>query len=350
MPRLYFADDLFGRLETHLPAVHHDDVAELAGERAAARALDDPVRVAAVEHIEPWRGRVGQVNLVGLDVMVTVLAGGELAQEPRPGVLGLALEQHVAVRAAGLGHQVRHRPADDDHRATRPESIGNLEHAGHLDDVPGNRHHVRVGLVVHDLARVFVAQRDREFVRRQGRQGEQSERRKDGIVRRQHDEVLEAPVRGRKSGRDEVNARTGLGVDGAAGCSRVAGRHLRPSAVKAALPILRPQTAAKERHKLSVCKCAGQRRYAAGKGGADDAAEPLVIDGFVTMSDGCKLYFQRHGSGGETVIVPNGLFYATDWQRLATNRTVVFYDVRNRGRSDATNDPAAARQGHSRRR
>jgi proline iminopeptidase len=70
-----------------------------------------------------------------------------------------------------------------------------------------------------------------------------------------------------------------------------------------------------------------------------------VSDGFVTMSDGCKLWFQRHGSGGETVIVPNGLFYATDWQRLATNRTVVFYDVRNRGQSDATNDPAALARG-----
>jgi proline iminopeptidase len=64
-------------------------------------------------------------------------------------------------------------------------------------------------------------------------------------------------------------------------------------------------------------------------------------EGFVLAADGSRLYFQQHGpSGGDVLLVPNGLFYVTDWQRLAADRSVVFYDVRNRGRSDAVDDPA----------
>ena len=73
--------------------------------------------------------------------------------------------------------------------------------------------------------------------------------------------------------------------------------------------------------------------------------ESSMRSGFVTTSDGCRLYFERHGSGSEIVIVPNGLYYAADWQRLAAHRTVIFYDVRNRGRSDAIDDPRALARG-----
>ena len=42
--------------------------------------------------------------------------------------------------------------------------------------------------------------------------------------------------------------------------------------------------------------------------------------------------------GPQTVILPGRLFIFNDFQRLAKGRTLIFYDMRNRGRSDAVTD------------
>jgi pimeloyl-ACP methyl ester carboxylesterase len=63
-----------------------------------------------------------------------------------------------------------------------------------------------------------------------------------------------------------------------------------------------------------------------------------VESGFVTSSDGVRLYYEKVGSGSEIVILPGRLFTFPDFQRLAKGRTLIFYDMRSRGLSDAVTD------------
>ena len=57
--------------------------------------------------------------------------------------------------------------------------------------------------------------------------------------------------------------------------------------------------------------------------------------GYLTTSDGVRLFYTRVGDGADALIVPNGIAYVRDFSPLARGRTVVFFDVRNRGKSDA---------------
>lgn len=61
-------------------------------------------------------------------------------------------------------------------------------------------------------------------------------------------------------------------------------------------------------------------------------------EGFVRTSDGLRLYYQKLGSGPSVAILPARLFLAKDFARLAKNRSLIFYDMRNRGLSDAVGD------------
>jgi pimeloyl-ACP methyl ester carboxylesterase len=62
-------------------------------------------------------------------------------------------------------------------------------------------------------------------------------------------------------------------------------------------------------------------------------------EGYVTTTDGVRLFYRKVGSRSQTVIVPASLFLFRDFQRLAKDRSLIFYDMRDRGRSDAVNDP-----------
>jgi pimeloyl-ACP methyl ester carboxylesterase len=66
---------------------------------------------------------------------------------------------------------------------------------------------------------------------------------------------------------------------------------------------------------------------------------PQTQDGYVTTTDGVRLFYQKVGNGTPSVIVPARLFLYRDFQRLAKDRSLVFYDMRDRGLSDAVNDP-----------
>jgi proline iminopeptidase len=72
-------------------------------------------------------------------------------------------------------------------------------------------------------------------------------------------------------------------------------------------------------------------------------------DGTITLEDGVRLYFQKVGSGSKPVIIPNGIGFLDDFrghfQNSANWRTLIFYDVRNRGRSDEVSDPAKLARG-----
>lgn len=76
------------------------------------------------------------------------------------------------------------------------------------------------------------------------------------------------------------------------------------------------------------------------------AAEPpgglamTARQGYVTTDDGVRLYFHVVGAGADVVIVPLALYLSPEFDVLASGRTLVYYDPRNRGRSDQVTDPA----------
>jgi proline iminopeptidase len=67
---------------------------------------------------------------------------------------------------------------------------------------------------------------------------------------------------------------------------------------------------------------------------------PAVETGYVSSFDGARLYYAKVGSGSETVLIPGRLFLFPDFQRLAKGRTLIAYDMRNRGQSDAVTNTA----------
>jgi len=56
--------------------------------------------------------------------------------------------------------------------------------------------------------------------------------------------------------------------------------------------------------------------------------------GYITTHDGVRLFYESVGTGQAMLLVPNGPPWIKDFTRFARNRTVVFYDARNRGQSD----------------
>ena len=63
-----------------------------------------------------------------------------------------------------------------------------------------------------------------------------------------------------------------------------------------------------------------------------------VEEGFVTAQDGVRLFYRKVGTSASTVIVPGDLFLFDGLRSLAEGRTMIFYDMRNRGRSDSVAD------------
>jgi pimeloyl-ACP methyl ester carboxylesterase len=59
-----------------------------------------------------------------------------------------------------------------------------------------------------------------------------------------------------------------------------------------------------------------------------------VESGFVPAADGVRLYFETHGQGDDHLVIPGAALVQDDLAPLAAGRTVVFFDTRNRGRSD----------------
>jgi pimeloyl-ACP methyl ester carboxylesterase len=79
---------------------------------------------------------------------------------------------------------------------------------------------------------------------------------------------------------------------------------------------------------------------------ADERSDMQSTEGFVRTDEGYRLYFAAYGAGQPLLVVPNGIYLRGDFERLAERRTVVFYDVRNRGRSDALSGAAIERGIH----
>jgi len=63
-------------------------------------------------------------------------------------------------------------------------------------------------------------------------------------------------------------------------------------------------------------------------------------EGYVINQGQPKLYYQKFGNGSQTIVVPLGFLVGKDFRYLAKGgRTLIFYDLRNRGKSDAVSDP-----------
>ena len=70
-----------------------------------------------------------------------------------------------------------------------------------------------------------------------------------------------------------------------------------------------------------------------------------VSEGFVAADDGVRLFYRKVGEGPGTVIIPNALYMFNSFKHLAEDYTVIFYDLRNRGRSDPVSDPEKLKKG-----
>ena len=61
-------------------------------------------------------------------------------------------------------------------------------------------------------------------------------------------------------------------------------------------------------------------------------------EGFLPTEDGLRLYYQILGEGPDTVIIPAASWLAADFEPLAEAHTLLLYDQRSRGQSDAVAD------------
>ena len=61
---------------------------------------------------------------------------------------------------------------------------------------------------------------------------------------------------------------------------------------------------------------------------------PPDSSGYVTATDGARLFYAIYGKGRDTVIVPAGVLLAPSLSSLRESFTLVFYDPRGRGKSD----------------
>ena len=66
---------------------------------------------------------------------------------------------------------------------------------------------------------------------------------------------------------------------------------------------------------------------------------------YVPRPGGFRLFAESVGSGGNVVLFPNGHYLVDDFAFLAPGRTLIFYDPRNRGRSDTITDPSRLSRG-----
>lgn len=63
------------------------------------------------------------------------------------------------------------------------------------------------------------------------------------------------------------------------------------------------------------------------------------------MEDGAGLFFRKLGSGSEAIVILNGFYLTEDFKHFADKHTVIFLDLRNRGRSNYLTDSSKLERG-----
>jgi len=67
---------------------------------------------------------------------------------------------------------------------------------------------------------------------------------------------------------------------------------------------------------------------------------PPFEEGFITTTDGARLYYRKIGAGRDTIIAPLDFAIHPFLKQLSDRATVITYDLRNRGRSSKVTDSA----------
>jgi pimeloyl-ACP methyl ester carboxylesterase len=76
--------------------------------------------------------------------------------------------------------------------------------------------------------------------------------------------------------------------------------------------------------------------------------EDVVIDiqvGGVPTPDRVLLSFKKMGNGPDTMLIPGSVFLSDDFKVFGDQHTMIFYDVRNRGRSSTVKNPNKLERG-----
>jgi proline iminopeptidase len=74
--------------------------------------------------------------------------------------------------------------------------------------------------------------------------------------------------------------------------------------------------------------------------GKKQSSSTRTEEGYVSAEDGARLFYRKVGNGRQAVIIPLGFMLFDDFKRLAPGRTLIFYDMRNRGQSDPVTEGA----------
>ncbi len=72
-------------------------------------------------------------------------------------------------------------------------------------------------------------------------------------------------------------------------------------------------------------------------------------EGYISTDDGLRLYFHAVGDGPQNVVVPAGCWLDRDFDAIVEGRTLIFYDERGRGGSDAITDTSQLAAGYEER-
>jgi pimeloyl-ACP methyl ester carboxylesterase len=70
-----------------------------------------------------------------------------------------------------------------------------------------------------------------------------------------------------------------------------------------------------------------------------------LTNGYITMDDDVRLFYQKLGSGPEVVVILNGFSLLDDFKYLESGRTIIALDLRHRGRSDFISDSSKLKRG-----
>jgi proline iminopeptidase len=71
----------------------------------------------------------------------------------------------------------------------------------------------------------------------------------------------------------------------------------------------------------------------------------LPGEGYVPTGDGVRLFVKKLGNGPRALIIPNAVHMFESFKHLADRRTVIFFDLRNRGGSDSVSDASKLARG-----
>jgi proline iminopeptidase len=65
---------------------------------------------------------------------------------------------------------------------------------------------------------------------------------------------------------------------------------------------------------------------------------------YLAVGDGVRLFYRTIGNGADTLVIPNGMYLIDELRRFADRRTLIFYDLRNRGLSETSKNTRGIHQ------